>query len=160
MRIYLVFIWLLCTLLPVSANPDVTTLINWDRKPADVSADLAKSGIEVELKMFHKTGVPYLQGPISTLGNTWDGTVYFNEQDLPNQLLLQLDDQTASGANRVQKLAVAEFGKEYKTRTTEGSTRDDHFFVWQLKGLEIQLNTATYKNRPTKTLWLQITPLK
>lgn len=160
MRICLVFICLLCTLLPAWAGPDVTQLIDWTHKPAEVGADLSKAGIESKLKMFHKSGVPYIKADVSTLGNTWDGTVYFDEQDLPNQFLLQLDGKTASGVNRVQKLAVGEFGKDYKIHTAESSTREDHFFTWKRNGLEIVLNTATTKSDGTQTVWLKLTPLK
>lgn len=158
MRFFLSFAFLLLCCGRLWAEPVKADFLDWSATPEEVMASLKDRNLEAKLVGFHKTGVPYIKVKIPTLGNIWEGTVYFDENDQPNQLLLQLDDVTRSGVTRVQKLAIADHGDSYKSQQNDGPTRRDTLFTWQGSEHEISLTSAYYHKPGTSTMWLKVRP--
>ena len=159
MRRWIVLILLCCLGSPAWAGPDILELFDWKSGPDEVLRSLQQDeSNKAKLKMFHKTGVRYIKAQLTTLGNHWDSTVYFDEQDLPNQLLLQLEKVTRSGNHRIQHLALEEFGEDYESTRRKGDTRDDLHWLWKRDGFEIKLTTAQYHSDQSLTVWLAIKP--
>lgn len=158
MRYTILFLFVCWATLPALAAPSITELLSWGDSPDQVMAKLENRGAKPELKIFHKTGVRYIKAELSELGNRWEATVYFDETDRANQLLLQLEEVSRSQANRVSKLAVGEFGKGYTVKNRGGGNRNDHLFLWKLPKCKVKLTTATYKSSDGATLWLALTP--
>ena len=156
-RLNIILLCFLCAtqLLAEPLKPD---FIDWTASPEQTLQSLKSRGVEAKLVGFHKTGVPYIRAKLSTLGNLWDATIYFDENDHPNQLLLQLDDVTRSGVNRIQKLAVGDFGKSYTVKHGDGEIRKDTFFTWEESSRTIVLDSADYKGQDNSTVWLKIRP--
>ena len=154
----LFFVLLSLSALCAGAQETQIDSLEWSLTPETALTRLSESGKDTKLKHFGKTGVPYLTSSISYLGSIWEGTLYFGDDDTLNQVLLQLDEVNWSQANRIQKLAVARFGKTYQTDVKEGQSRTDTNFRWVLPDRNVMVSAVRYKGQENVLVWFQFTP--
>lgn len=140
------------------SQPSLLEVVDWQLSPQNVVTKLSESSSEPELKNFGKTGVPYVTATIQTLGNSWDGTLYFDEDDTLNQVLLQLNEVNRSQVTRIQKLAVSTFGKKYETAVKEGASRTDTNFEWVLGDKKVLVSSVRYKGKDLGLMWVKVSP--
>lgn len=150
-----VFLLLVAT---TQAEEALLSFVDWGMKPQGVVDKLEESRAKPTLKIFHKTGVPYVTATIQALGNSWEGTLYFDEDDNLNQVLLQMSEVDLSQVMRIQKLAVSEFGKKYETSVKEGNSRTDTNFEWTLNDKRVMVSSVRYKGKDTGLVWLKLSP--
>lgn len=159
MRNWVLLLMVICVFFPALAKPKTLGLFDWQHGPQQVLVSLRRDkSNEAQLKMFHKTGQQYIKARLSAIGTRWDSTVYFDESDRPNQLLLQLDKVSKSDLHRIEHLALEQFGRDYQTKRSESKTRDDHSWTWKRDEFEIKLERATYHSDSSLTVWLVVKP--
>ena len=156
-RVLVLFSLLLMTTSVLAEEVSLETF-DWTLTPERVVERLSESDAETRLRTFAKTGAPYVTSTIRLLGNVWSGTLYSDDDDNLNQVLLQLEDVSRSQVTRVQKLAVAKFGTKYTTEVKQGRSRTDTNFQWILSDRTVLVSSVRYKDKEQGLVWVKLTP--